>query len=82
MARSCSPVLQYSLHSMTAEDRTHERGVIAPAMPQGDIIGLAPPLRLKCEEAEEVVRFTADAVRQVLGQMRQPMRFQIRDTVA
>ena len=64
---------------MTAEDRTHERGVIARAMPQGDILGFAPPLRLTCEEAVSV---TADAVRQVLGQMRQPMRFQIRDTVA
>lgn len=44
-----------------------ERGIIARAMPQGDIIGFAPPLCLTREEAEEIVSVTADAVRQVLG---------------
>ncbi|EUB98901.1 Adenosylmethionine--8-amino-7-oxononanoate transaminase [Rhizobium sp. CF080] len=44
-----------------------ERGVIARAMPQGDIIGFAPPLCLTREEADHVVSVTADAVRQMLG---------------
>jgi hypothetical protein len=34
------------------------RGVIARAMPQGDIIGYAPPLSLSREEADTVVSVT------------------------
>ncbi|WP_117195852.1 aspartate aminotransferase family protein [Rhizobium terrae] len=44
-----------------------QRGVIARAMPQGDIIGFAPPLCLTREEADHIVSVTADAVRHVLG---------------
>jgi L-2,4-diaminobutyrate transaminase len=44
-----------------------ERGIIARAMPQGDIIGFAPPLCLTKEEAEHIVSVTVDAVRHVLG---------------
>jgi L-2,4-diaminobutyrate transaminase len=44
-----------------------ERGVIARAMPQGDILGFAPPLCLTKDEANSVVDATADAVRAVLG---------------
>ena len=43
------------------------RGVIARAMPQGDIIGFAPPLCLSREEADTVVSAMADAVKEVLG---------------
>lgn len=43
------------------------RGVIARAMPQGDIIGYAPPLCLNREEADTVVSVTADAIKDVLG---------------
>ncbi|MEX0957132.1 MAG: aspartate aminotransferase family protein [Rhizobiaceae bacterium] len=42
-------------------------GVIARAMPQGDILGFAPPLCLTREEADEVVDKTAKAVAEVLG---------------
>ncbi|TCP43021.1 aspartate aminotransferase family protein [Rhodovulum marinum] len=42
-------------------------GVIARAMPQGDIIGYAPPLCLTREEADQVVAATAKAVKAVLG---------------
>lgn len=42
-------------------------GVIARAMPQGDIIGFAPPLCLTREEADIVVEKTAAAVKSVLG---------------
>jgi L-2,4-diaminobutyrate transaminase len=42
-------------------------GVIARAMPQGDILGFAPPLCLTREEADEVVGKTAKAVAEVLG---------------
>ncbi|NNU80901.1 aminotransferase class III-fold pyridoxal phosphate-dependent enzyme [Halovulum dunhuangense] len=42
-------------------------GVIARAMPQGDILGFAPPLCLSAVEADEVVDKTAQAVLNVLG---------------
>ncbi|GGE96354.1 aspartate aminotransferase family protein [Stappia taiwanensis] len=43
------------------------RGVIARAMPQGDILGFAPPLCLTLEEADTIVAATRDAVTEVLG---------------
>jgi L-2,4-diaminobutyrate transaminase len=43
------------------------RGVIARAMPQGDIIGYAPPLCLSREEADTIVSVTVDAIGDVLG---------------
>ncbi len=42
-------------------------GVIARAMPQGDILGFAPPFCLTQSEADEVVTKTTDAVKAVLG---------------
>ena len=42
-------------------------GVIARAMPQGDILGFAPPLCLTEAEADIIVGVTADAVRKTLG---------------
>jgi L-2,4-diaminobutyrate transaminase len=44
-----------------------ERGVIARAMPQGDILGFAPPLCLTKEEADIIVEKTAEAVNSVLS---------------
>jgi len=44
------------------------QGVIARAMPQGDILGFAPPFCLTKAEADEIVDKTAKAVRSVLGQ--------------
>ncbi|WP_347312785.1 aspartate aminotransferase family protein [Defluviimonas sp. SAOS-178_SWC] len=41
--------------------------VIARAMPQGDILGFAPPFCLTRAEADQVVAATARAVRTVLG---------------
>ena len=41
--------------------------VIARAMPQGDILGFAPPFCLTREEADTVVAATVKAVRTVLG---------------
>lgn len=43
-----------------------DRGVIARAMPQGDIVGFAPPLCLSEAEADEIVQVTAEAVKEVL----------------
>jgi len=43
------------------------RGVIARAMPQGDILGFAPPLCLTRDEADRVVDATANAIAEVLG---------------
>ena len=43
-----------------------EMGVIARAMPQGDIIGYAPPFCITEAEVEAVVAATAEAVRAVL----------------
>ena len=42
-----------------------EQGVIGRAMPQGDILGLAPPLCLTREEADKIVAATKAAVDQV-----------------
>jgi len=36
-------------------------------MPEGDILGFAPPLCLTREEADHIVAKTAAAVREVLG---------------
>lgn len=44
-----------------------KRGVIARAMPQGDIVGFAPPLCITEAEAKIVVDATAEAVKEVLG---------------
>ncbi|SDO28483.1 L-2,4-diaminobutyrate transaminase [Lutimaribacter pacificus] len=44
-----------------------EQGVIGRAMPQGDILGFAPPFCLTRAEADEVVAKTAKAVHSVLG---------------
>lgn len=43
------------------------RGVIARAMPQGDIIGFAPPLCLSRQEADIIVAAFTEAVNEVLG---------------
>ena len=43
------------------------RGVIARAMPQGDIIGFAPPFCLTTAEADRIAETTAEALREVLG---------------
>ena len=43
-----------------------KRGVIARALPQGDIIGFAPPLCLTREEADKIVVATAEAINAVL----------------
>ena len=45
------------------------RGVIARAMPQGEIIGFAPPLCLSRVEADTVVSVTRDALDAVTGAM-------------
>ncbi|WP_045393446.1 aspartate aminotransferase family protein [Falsirhodobacter sp. alg1] len=44
-----------------------KRGVIARAMPQGDILGFAPPLCLTRGEADQIVSATKDAITEVLG---------------
>jgi L-2,4-diaminobutyrate transaminase len=44
------------------------KGVIARAMPEGDIIGFAPPFCLTDAEADEIVAVTAAAVREVTGE--------------
>ena len=44
-----------------------KRGVIARAMPQGDILGFAPPLCLSEKEADLIVAATYDSVDEVLS---------------
>ena len=44
-----------------------ERGVIGRAMPQGDILGFAPPFCLTKDDADIVVKAAAGAVEAVLG---------------
>jgi len=43
------------------------RGVISRAMPQGDILGFAPPFCLTGDEADEIAGKLKDAVTEVLG---------------
>ena len=42
-----------------------KRGVIARAMPQGDILGFAPPLCLSSEEADIITQAMADALAEI-----------------
>jgi L-2,4-diaminobutyrate transaminase len=44
-----------------------KRGVIARAMPQGDIIGFAPPLCLSISEADRIAGAMVESVKEVLG---------------
>ncbi|MFN4153188.1 MAG: aspartate aminotransferase family protein [Paracoccaceae bacterium] len=44
-----------------------DRGVIARAMPEGDILGFAPPLCLTQAEADTIITVTQDAIRATLG---------------
>ena len=44
-----------------------KKNVIGRAMPQGDILGFAPPLCLTRAEADEIVGKAAEAVKDVLG---------------
>lgn len=46
-----------------------ERGMIARAMPHGDILGFAPPLVLNQEDAEKIVAITKAAVDEVAGKV-------------
>ena len=46
-----------------------ERGVISRAMPQGDILGFAPPLCLTREEADKVVAAALCAVKAVAAEL-------------
>lgn len=43
------------------------RGVIARAMPQGDIIGFAPPFCITETEADQIADVTTEGVKEVLG---------------
>jgi L-2,4-diaminobutyrate transaminase len=45
------------------------RGVIARAMPEGDIVGLAPPLCLSRAEADRVADVLAEALEEVSGRI-------------
>jgi len=46
-----------------------KRGVIARAMPEGDILGFAPPLCLTRAEADIIVKATAEAVDEVTASL-------------
>ncbi|HXH04233.1 MAG TPA: aspartate aminotransferase family protein [Candidatus Competibacteraceae bacterium] len=46
-----------------------KRGMIARAMPQGDILGFAPPLVLSEAEADEIVRIAREAVEAVYREL-------------
>ncbi|MER9128016.1 aspartate aminotransferase family protein, partial [Mesorhizobium sp. M0959] len=46
-----------------------ERGLIARAMPHGDILGFAPPLVTTKAEVEEIVAIAESAVRFVMDEL-------------
>ncbi|MBC7314061.1 MAG: aspartate aminotransferase family protein, partial [Rhizobium sp.] len=45
------------------------RGLIARAMPHGDILGFAPPLVTTKEEIDEIVTIAESAVRSVMDEL-------------
>jgi len=46
-----------------------DRGLIARAMPHGDILGFAPPLIMTTAEVDEMIGITAKAIRQVTDEL-------------
>ena len=46
-----------------------ERGLIARAMPHGDILGFAPPLVTTKAEVDEIIGIAEAAVRQVMDEL-------------
>lgn len=46
-----------------------DRGLIARAMPHGDILGFAPPLVTTKDEVDEIVAIAHEAVRQVMDEL-------------
>lgn len=62
--RFFDPVRKIGYEIATAMAR---RNVIARAMPQGDIIGFAPPLCITSDEIDQVVAVAGEAVKEVLG---------------
>jgi L-2,4-diaminobutyrate transaminase len=46
-----------------------DRGLIARAMPQGDILGFSPPLVMSVQEVDEMVAIAADATRHVMNRL-------------
>ncbi|WP_265975293.1 aspartate aminotransferase family protein [Brucella intermedia] len=46
-----------------------DRGLIARAMPHGDILGFAPPLVITKDEIDEVVLIAESAVRQIMDEL-------------
>ncbi|HLY87557.1 MAG TPA: aspartate aminotransferase family protein [Acetobacteraceae bacterium] len=46
-----------------------DRGLIARAMPHGDILGFAPPLVITKEEVDTIVGIAEEAVRQVMDEL-------------
>lgn len=51
-----------------------DRGLIARAMPHGDILGFAPPLVISEAEVDEVVAIAAEAAQQVLQELAREKR--------
>ncbi|MDX1704775.1 MAG: aminotransferase class III-fold pyridoxal phosphate-dependent enzyme, partial [Altererythrobacter ishigakiensis] len=48
------------------------KGVIGRAMPQGDILGFAPPFCLSRRDADTIVAATVNSVKSVLGKFSRP----------
>jgi L-2,4-diaminobutyrate transaminase len=46
-----------------------DRGLIARAMPHGDILGFAPPLVMSTDEVDEMLAIAGDAVRHVMAEV-------------
>ena len=46
-----------------------ERGLIARAMPHGDILGFAPPLVVTESEIDEIVDLAYQATRQIMDEL-------------
>ena len=51
-----------------------DRGLIARAMPHGDILGFAPPLVISESEVDEIVTIAVEATRQVMDELAREKR--------
>ena len=51
-----------------------DRGLIARAMPHGDILGFAPPLVISEAEVDEIVSIAVAAARQVMDELARERR--------
>ena len=69
--RRFDPMLKVGVRVSKA---ARDRGLIARAMPHGDILGFAPPLVISEAEVDEIVSIAVEATRQVMDELAREKR--------